>query len=763
MSPLPAQLQRLSSFLQSDTYKGAAAAGQGTAAVQGYAQGELQKADESEATKKLEALCREWYGRVTGGRAQYEQQWYKNLDMAQGRQFTKWDDNMKTMVPLTPSDLEPRLPVNVIEPVMRTELAKTGSSHPNVTVSPSSSDDEDVMAARAGDKVLQWFQDQQDFQVTIFNQANFWRAHTGMGYIKTYVDFSQVDTAAMEAANRAVDSEQATLDAAAGNSQIPFTPAPMKPKPIYGKICSEPISPFNLWVGDLLQPNLQKQPFVIHGFLLALETARMRYKDYLPEDWAPARSSAQQLIQATHIGIRAGNDQLKDQVLVLEIYVKPGTTNLLPQGGLCIMVGDTLVAAAKDGMPYEHGMYPFGVLSGIETGGFYRKSVVQSLTPIQEEINRIFAQLIKYKNMVIRPQMMYDEGSVDVSRVISKAGLWIPVRLGMKRPEVIQLQALPQAVGDLLSQLRQIYDDISGQHQVSRAQTPGANTAASALSLMQETDDNFLSPTFDSIELCMKHTGRFVLSNAQQFWDEPRYIKVVGEDSSVDAQLLRGADLEGGTDVRCETGSGLPVSKSARIAVVTDWMSKGFISPELGMKALEMGMLGTVYNLLRVDEDQATRENLAIEQMNTQMLQQSQQNWDLQQQQATDPGALAAGGQNPFAGVSDPALGLQADPAAAAAMQPEPFRALPVNVYDNDAVHADVHARMMKSQEFQAWPPERQQALLQHYQDHVAQAATKGIVITGIGDPQPAPQQVPPTAGYAQDQQNPAAPAPQAA
>lgn len=756
------RLSRLSSFLDSDTFKSAQARGQGANAVGEFATGELTKAADDQDTKKLETLVRGWYSSATGARAQFEQQWYKNLDMAQGRQFTYWDNGTKKMVEQKPKDLEPRLAVNVIEPVMRTELAKTGSSHPTVSVSPASSDDSDIMAAQAAEKVWQWFYDTTDFQVIVFNQANYWRAHTGMGFIKTFVDFSCTDEAAMEASQRAAAGEQATVENAFANMAIPSVPAPVTPQPIMGKITAEPISPFNLWVADLLQPNLQKQPYIIHGYLMANEQAKMKYKDFLPEDFTFDRGATSQLIDATHIGVRGGNDQLKDRTLVLEFYVKAGTTNFLPKGGLVVMVADQVIAVSKDGLPYRHGMYPFGVLSGIETGGFYRKSVVQSLIPLQDELNRTIAQLIKYKNMVIRPQMLYDEGSVDPSRIISKAGLWIPVRLGMKRPEPIQLPTLPAAVSDLLTRLREIIDDISGQHQVSRAQAPGANTAASALSLMQETDDNFLSPTFDSIELCLKHVGKMVLSNAQQFWDEPRYIKVVGEDNSVDARMLKGADLEGGTDVRVETGSGLPMSKSARIAVVTDWMKQGFISPEMGMRALELGMLDKVYNLLRVDEDQAIRENLQIERMDAGQLQQQQAEWDAQQQAqqqaATDPGAIAAAGGNPFTQVSDPNLGLEPTAPATPVAPPEPFLALPVNPYDNHAVHAEVHARQMKSQGFEAWPPEKKQQLLQHYLAHVEAAAAQGIMITGGGaGPAPAPA-APPQGGYAESEQQPVLP-----
>jgi len=66
-------------------------------------------------------------------------------------------------------------------------------------------------------------------------------------------------------------------------------------------------------------------------------------------------------------------------------------------------------------------------------------------------------------------------------------------------------------------------------------------------------------------------------------------VKVVGSDGAFDAQMITGSDIASGLDIRIESGSALPTSKSARQALITDWMKMGFISPQDGLKILDTG------------------------------------------------------------------------------------------------------------------------------------------------------------------------------
>lgn len=658
---------------------------------------EIEKLRKNDQDSSLANLVQEWFTRCRNARSAQEIIWYKSLDMYAGRQFTEWDANKRTMVETPTKDGELRLAVNIIEPTCRTEMAKTGTNKPTATVVPASNDIEDILAAEAGTAAYEWWHSAVKFQ-THFNDANFWRTVTGTGFIKVFYDSSAEDPAAAAAKQQAsaAPGEDTTF------GRIVSQLEPPKPSTVKGLIQAEAVTPFNLYVPNLAITMLQKQPYVLHAYTIPVETAKLRYGSLLPDGWEPPTSSLEQIIDLTHLGIVGGNAAPGDEVMVIEAYVKPGYHASLPHGGLLITVGGQLVYSKRDGLPYEHGEYPFSMLTGIDTGRFYRKSVVESITDLQKELNRVFAQIIKHRTMAGKPMMVYDEGSLDPKKIRAVAGQWIPVRLGMNRPTPIPLQELPAFVAQFIDRIKQFLDDISGQHQVSRAISPGADTAASALSLLQETDDNFLSTTFDSIDSMMETVGRQVLSLMVQFWDEPRLVKVAGFDNTFSSRMLKGADLRNGTDLRTESASDLPSSKAARNAQITEWMDKGYIPPELGLEAMGTGTLGKVRDRIRVDRAQAQRENEEMRALDPSMIAQyNQQQLAMQQQQAAD---AAAQGMDPMQAVQPQAM-------------------YPINWFDNDAVHIEEHKFFAKGQAFKALPPEVQKVFEQHVTDHEARAA----------------------------------------
>lgn len=684
---------------------------------------DLAKVRETERAGQLLALAKGWFAACKAARAEDERQWYKDLDMYRGVQFSEWSTHFNGMVTPAAPAYEPRIAVNIIEPIVRTELAKTSQRHPTASVLPGSNDDSDKLAAIAAEQACEWFYSTSKFQTRVFNPANFWRSVTGNGFLKTYWNPDATDEAATEAAKikHAAELKQQT------EQQLPFAALAVPPGPVKGKIMTQMVTPFHLLVPDLAEVNLQEQSYVIQQYVMPYARARMIYAKYIDENWQPTKVSANSILNSAHLGIKGGNNAVVDSVLCLEVWVKPMVTELLPEGGLIIIVGEELVGLAENGIPYKHGEFPFAHITGIDSGRFYRKSTVNSVTPLQNEVNRTWNQLIKAKNLAIKPQYFYDEGSLDPRLWRSKAGTLIPIRLGMKYPTPVEYPPLPTFVVQLMDNMKATLDDISGQHQVSRAISPGADTAASALALLTETDDNFLSTTFASIEEAASSVYRQFLSLAVQFWDLPRLIKVTGEDTPFSTQLLSSAELANGTDVQVESGSALPVSKAGRIAQITEWIDKGIIPPDVGLEAMEMGTLGKVFKRLKIDRDQAMRENIMMRNTPIEMILQHQQ---IQQQAAAMVDQMApVQGTDPMSGAPTG----QIEPA-----QPDPF--FPIGWMDNDEVHIQEHKDEAKGERYLSLPPELQKEWELHvmlHEQRYAQTMQAAAAMTAPADGAP--------------------------
>jgi hypothetical protein len=670
----------------------------------------LNKFKKDQEAKKLVAWVKAEYEKCKQARKSEEQEWYLNISFYNGYQYHSWRQvgNAQMLQEEPNPQSLPRVTVNRIEPVIRTEIAKTTSGHPSATVVPASNDDDDLMAASAAEQVWQSLYDKSSFQSSVLQKAEFWRATTGNSFIKTYWDTSKKEV-----------TPTSVQDPYTGQKQV------IQQVTAVGDTCFEVVSPFHLFVPDLSEEDIESQPYIFNVYTKSEQWVRSTFGSVLPKDFKPAKVSTSEILDAALMDMRNVDNAKPDAVLVIEMWCKPHGNPYMPKGGLVTIVDNEIVQLAENGIPYAHKQYPFAHLYSIPTGKFYRRSVVKSLIPIQREYNRLRSQIIHAKNLMAKPQMMYQEGSVDPRKITARAGIWIPVRPGFANPTPVPLQPLPNYVLNEVQQLHSDFEDISGQHQVSRGESGGV-TAATAINYLQERDDAYLTTVFSSIEAAIGKVAKQALTLFVQYVQTPRLVKTVGTDGAFDATVLSGADIASGTDIRVESGSALPTSKSARQALITEWMKMGFLQPQDGLKILDMGMLKQFYNIIKIDENQAQRENLMMKRLTDEAIQEFQTQWE---QGAANgdmdkivPGQVDAEG-NP--------VGLAVPPV------------MQVHSYDNHAVHVEIHNRFRKSQSFDILPDAVKAEFEKHISMHEQALQQKAMeqAMMGMG---PETQQAPP-------------------
>ena len=135
----------------------------------------LNKFKKAEEAKKLVAWVKAEYEKCKQARKSEEQEWYLNISFYNGYQYHSWRQvgNAQMLQEEPNPQSLPRVTVNRIEPVIRTEIAKTTSGHPSATVVPASNDDDDLMAASAAEQVWQSIYDKSSFQSSILQKAEF--------------------------------------------------------------------------------------------------------------------------------------------------------------------------------------------------------------------------------------------------------------------------------------------------------------------------------------------------------------------------------------------------------------------------------------------------------------------------------------------------------------------------------------------------------------------------------------------------------------
>jgi len=637
----------------------------------------------NEASRKEIRRLIDWanknFSATKNERSAFERQWHLNYAFYKGRQNvvfrnadSQYNRSFSLYTPPAPY-FRARPVINKIRPIARRQMAKLTAQKPSVSVVPQSSDDRDMYAAQAAEQIWEYIYETRKVAVTI-RRAVFWTVIDGIGFIKSWWDPNEVDY---------LTGDQ-------------------------GNICYEHVTPFHLFIPDLKCEEIEYQPFVLHAQLMSADALSAKLKR--PINYESGKGLDDNY--ATMLGVQQW--QQDRTCLAMEYWVKPGQYAILPDGGMFIIAGNQLVSITE-GLPYTHGQYPFAKLSDVHTGQFYPDSVVQDLIPLQREYNRTRGQIIEAKNRMSKPQIDIEKGAYDPNKITSEPGLILERTPGFEPARLLQPAQLPAYVENELLRIQADMDDISGQHDVSRGDTPAGVSAATAISYLQEADDTMLSFTYDSVEEAVEKLAKLTLSYVHDYWTDEKVIKVTGIDESFDVLSFRGSDIPSQADIRVEGGSALPTSKAARQAFLMDLMDRGYVPPDQGLKIMEIGGLDSLFKRLKIDEAQAGRENLKMRQVDEKMLA------DYQQQAQQELIAENADNPNVRADESGQLWDYSADPSGQN-IPPEPLNPpliVPVNSWDNHMLHIQVHNDYRKSQSFEQLDKPARDLFEQHVQSHV--------------------------------------------
>lgn len=637
--------------------------------------------DELVENDKLAEWVMKCYNRCKEDMTGIRNQWYLNLAFYKGDQYVQMIRGKLIHTP--PMSGRVRMRINRIRPAARTEIARMTSQKPTATVLPASADDDDILAAEAGEAVWEMVSEEKDIQSKLI-QAAFWGFNTGIGYLKAEWDSSKPTGQKTEMGETVLGDHVYT--------------AP---------------TPFHIFVPDGLEQDIEDQSYVIHTFTKTLEEVREAWGDKIPANKAPTVRSTSEILQSAYLNMPGNSQAAKpDSCLVMECWVKPGATPLLPKGGLVIVVDDVVVYKDTEGIPFEHGQYPFAKIDMVPSGGYFSTSPIEDLIPIQKEINRNRSHQIETRNLAGKPGYTYYEGSLDPNKWRSKPGQLIGLKPGFNPPTPLALPQLPQHISEEHQNLLRDFEDISGQHQVSKGSAPSGVTAATAISFLQEQDESYMYTVYYSIEKAMQKIAHQTLMNSVQYWDEPRLVRSVGRDNPFSAKLLTKAELKGGTDIRMDTGSAMPVSKAARNALFMDLMSRGLIDAQKGLEYMNLPNMRKYYDDIKVDEKHATRENLKLRSVGIEELEEVAQQVQMQKMEYLMANEFITEDGQP----DEEAARNSIEGAQALDSFDKPI--LPVNDWDNHEVHIFIHEKFMKSQAFEVLPELLQQEFIKHVQEH---------------------------------------------
>jgi hypothetical protein len=580
--------------------------------------------NESEKLAEFEKMFTD----IKDARLTFERQWLLNTAFYFGKHYVTWvtTQNTQKLIETKAPSHRVRLTINKCKVVVRTEMSKLLKERPRGYVIPNTSDDIDRAAARQAGKLYETLEKPSALGLQAkMREAVFWVSVLGNGFIKTYYDKSAKD----------------------------FTG-------ILGAITVESRSPYNLYFPDLLEIDIERQPYIIDVMTKPVSWVKDTYGIETTAD-SPATLNTINSRMLSSMGL-TGEKSTDGKVTVKEIWIKPCAKH--PKGAMAMWVHDKLIYY-RDSWPYKHGQYPFAKIDHIPSGGLYTQSILNDFIPLQKEYNRSISQIIESRNLMSKPQWVVQKGSVDVNKMNSQPGLIIEYLIGSQPPRTEAPPPIPGYLSDLINRTQSDMNDISSQHEISKGSTPPGVTAATAISYLQEEDDSKLSMTVTSIEEATEKIASQILSLVSQYWTVERQVAVTGESSSYEVRAFSAATLKGNTDYRVEHGSGAPRSRAGKQAFLLELTDRKLISPEQSLKYMDMQETSAFYEDAQKDSRQAEKENM-----------------------------LMADGEQ-----------------------------ITIHTWDEDIAHIVAHENYMKSEQFDLLKPQMQQMFIDHVKAHKTHVA----------------------------------------
>lgn len=260
--------------------------------------------------------------------------------------------------------------------------------------------------------------------------------------------------------------------------------------------------------------------------------------------------------------------------------------------GRKIVVANKVVLESGE-MDCDDGKIPFARLQNyVNQRQFWGISDIEQLESPQKVFNKLISFCLDVLTLMGNPIWVIGDGSgVDTENLFNSPGLVVETSdvNQIKREEGVQLQPY---VLQLIDRMKNWFDDVSGNQDVSRGARPEGITAASAIQSLQEAAQTRIRQKSRNIDAFLQELGQLYVARVFQYYTAPRIFRLTNDDGSMkffkfhveqsdEGQKVarfrpytQGEDgkhyedqekvieIRGQLDVKVNTGSTLPFAKS---------------------------------------------------------------------------------------------------------------------------------------------------------------------------------------------------------
>lgn len=561
-----------------------------------------------------------------------ELQWRLNINFYEGNQFTEIDYNTSDIfeVPML-AEWEEREIFNEIAPTIETRLAFLNKRKNNMKNIPGSTNRDDRVSAKIGNRILAATKKRLEF-TELQSDANLLSELTGTAIWKTIWDVSKGNIVGeIELPDDdSMSLEQETMENY--ERELLKTGKLKKTKIVReGDVNTSLHSCFEIYPESVYSKPRNNRN-IMHVVLMTPEELFEKYgiTEKGEEHTTYKIVSSSMLNYGGMTGRKFGQSlgiaRIPNTIEVGEYYELPSSR--YPDGRLIIWTKNNLIHYGplpdKLGENNEYKL-PFDVQKCLRTDGFFGKSVIERLIPLQKRYNALKNRKQDYLNRLAIGVLLAEENSIVdedyyMENGIGPGEIILTKQGAQKYPEFMQQPSLPATLDREEQELLEAFNRASGISRLSKQSlTPSNVNSGVAIAALAEQDDTRIGLTADNIKLVNANIGKKWLKLYHDNVQYERSIKHIGKNDEVDVITFMGNDLTS-FDVMVETEPDASDTLSQKRNNVYQLMASGlFNDPKTGMlseegriKVFEMLELGDWESFIEEDNlhmQKADREN----------------------------------------------------------------------------------------------------------------------------------------------------------
>lgn len=560
-----------------------------------------------------------------------ELQWRLNINFYNGDQFTTINREVGDVEEIPSyTDWEERNVFNEIASITETRFAFLSKRKNHMKNRPASSSTEDRVSAKIGNKILastgarlRMSDKQQD--------ANLLAGVMGTAVWKTWWDSSRGRTVGYQEIELSrEDADRLPLqeyEKRIMGESVNTTKRIIRE----GDVNTTVHSPFEFYPENPNKP-LRENRRVMHCVLMSPEEVFERW-GVVEEGTSEITFRISGSSNRTYGGAVSGRffgsslsvAPVKNVVRVYEEHELPSPS--YPQGRLIICTDHHLMHYGV--LPETFGVegepeFCFDVQQSLRTDGFFGKSLIERLIPVQMKYNALKNRKQDYINRVTIGVLVAQEGSVPDMEYWRMNGIGpgdiIEYSQGYNEPHFLTPPQLPSTFEDEEANILTSFNRLSGISQLAQQSiTPSYVTSGVAVSSLAEQDDTRIGLEAENINQCLSSIGKKWLALYRKHVVYPRMVRDIGRNEEFEISQFVGSDLTS-FDVFIELETELGDTLSQRRQKVIELLNSGLfndtetghITNEGRIKVFEMLQLGNWEDFVDADNNQirkAEREN----------------------------------------------------------------------------------------------------------------------------------------------------------